>query len=71
MSLSVRQVTAFKKKLRKQVNDNGNLFDACWREVLKYARQADIHDYSQLYNLYNNIASQKVNNPRSKFYIYG
>ena len=70
-NLSRADVTALKSKLRKAVGDRPSLFDACWKDVLMFANQGDIVDYSHLKDLYNSIASHKVNNPRSKFYIYG
>lgn len=70
-ALSVKEVTKLKSRLRKAVKDRPALFDSCWRDVLQFARQSDIHDYSHLKDLYNNIVSYKVNNPKSKFYIYG
>ena len=70
-NLTKKQVTALKSRLKKDVKDRPVLFNACWREVMKFANQGDIVDYHHLKDLYNSIASYKVNNPRSKFYMYG
>jgi len=70
-NLSKSEVTALKSKLRKAVGDKPALFESCWREVMKFANQGDIVDYQHLKDLYNSIASYKVNNSRSKFYMYG
>ena len=70
-NLTPKEVTALKSRLRKDVDDRPVLFDACWKEVMRFANQGDIVDYEHLKELYNSIASEKVNNPRSKFYIYG
>ena len=69
--LTAKEVTKLKGKLRKAVGDRPALFNACWREVMKFANQGDIMDYQHLKTIYNTIASYKVNNPRSKFYMYG
>jgi hypothetical protein len=69
--LTAKEVTKMKSRLRKAMNDSPSLFNACWREVMKFARQGDIMDYQHLKTTYNTIASYKVNNPRSKFYLYG
>lgn len=70
-NLSSQEVTALKGRLRKDIGDRPALFDACWREIMKFANQGDVVDYQHLKDLYDSIASEKVNNPRSKFYIYG
>jgi uncharacterized protein YfkK (UPF0435 family) len=69
--LSPKEVTALKKRLKQDVRDSDALFEACWREVMVFAKESDIYDYNHLKELYNSVASQKVNNPRSRFYIYG
>lgn len=71
MNLKVKDITKMKDRLRKAVKDKPALFESCWRNVLKFARQGDISNYYHLKVLYNSIASYKVNNPRSKFYMYG
>jgi len=70
-NLSKSEVSRLKSKLRKAVGDSPALFDSCWREVMKFANQGDIYSYQHLKDLYNQVASYKVNNPRSKFYMYG
>ena len=71
VNLSPKEVTALKKQLKQDVRDSDALFEACWREVMIFAKQSDIYDNNHLKELYNSIVSQKVNNPRSRFYIYG
>ena len=68
-NLTRAEVTKLKPRLKKAVGDRPALFEACWKDVLMFARQGDITDYMHLKDLYNSIASQKVNNSRSKFYI--
>lgn len=70
-NLSRAEVTALKSQLREEMGDRPALFEACWKEIMKFANQGDIYDYQHLKDLYNQISSYKVNNPRSKFYIYG
>ena len=48
--------------------DSDALFNAVWREVRSFARHSDIAD---LDGLYDTIVSNKVNNPRSRFYMFG
>jgi hypothetical protein len=45
---------------------------ACWRTYLGYLRGTDDpQSDSDVLGWLENIASEKVNNPKSKFYIYG
>jgi hypothetical protein len=70
--LTAKEVTDLKQKLRREhPDDDGNLFDAAWRKLLIYARNAEILDYDHLNNLYDATVSEMVNNPRSQYYIYG
>lgn len=62
-----------KTAARKNFDGSSNLFEACWQLYRKYLRgaidnpsnQADVDSWLE------QIASEKVNNPRSSFYIYG
>lgn len=49
------------------------LFSACWRQYCAYLRSAidNPHSDSDVLDWLDSIASEKVNNPKSKFYIYG
>ena len=58
-----------KKQLREQnKRDSESLFNAAWRKVLCFNRHSEIDD---LQGLYDCIVSELVNNPKSRFYIYG
>ena len=58
-----------KRELRnRNRTDRQNLFNAVWRKILAFNRAAEIDD---LPGLYDTIASELVNNSRSRFYIYG
>lgn len=70
--LTTKQVTNFKQKLRREHSeDDTNLFNAAWRKILFYARNAEILDYENMNRLYDGIVSEMVNNPKSQYYIYG
>ena len=51
--------------------DSESLFKAAWRKVLQYNRDADIEDLGNLFDIYDVIVSELVNNSKSRFYIYG
>jgi hypothetical protein len=62
----------YKAQARKNFDGSKHLFDTCWREYLRNLsgtdepnKQSDVDDWL------NTIASEKVNNPKSQFYIYG
>lgn len=58
-----------KKQLRQDnKEDSLRLFNAAWRSILEFSRGSEIDD---LQGLYNQIVSEKINNPKSSFYIYG
>ena len=58
-----------KKKFREQnKTDSESLFNAAWRVILNFEKCSQIDD---LQGLYDTIVSEKVNDPKSKFYIYG
>lgn len=48
--------------------DREELFEAAWRKILWFNRNSGIDD---LFGLYDQIVSDMVNNPKSRFYIYG
>jgi len=64
-----------KKSIRKEFTDSNNrLFDAAWRQLATWVRQGAIDDptcEADIINWIDQIISEKVNNPRSRFYIYG
>jgi len=58
-----------KATLRKRDRESSAaLFNAVWRKILWFNRNSEIDD---LFGLYDQIVSEIVNNPKSKFYIYG
>jgi len=70
--LTSKQITKLKSRLRKDFpEDDGNLFEAAWRKLREYGRNAEILDYQHMKQLYDALVSEMVNNPRSKYYIYG
>jgi len=69
--LTPKELTKMKSRLKKKYNDTDRLFNSAWREVLYFARNSEIRDFEELCAIYEQITSQKVNNPRSSFYIYG
>ena len=56
-----------KKEARKHFEGSARFFEACWRELNTLGQ--DYFDDSRA--ALEQIASEKVNNPRSSFYIYG
>ncbi len=63
-----RERRAAKSNFRKTFIGSNRLFEACWREALKYKRLY-LEEISE--ELLEQIASEKVNNPKSSFFIYG
>jgi len=64
---------AIKKCAAKRFDGSGALFDACWNQYKQWLNGAidSPENISDVMNWLDNIASEKVNNPRSRFYIYG
>lgn len=60
-----------KEKLweEKKDKDSRALFEAAWREILKFARHSMSMD--EAVDCYETIVGVFVNNPKSKFYIHG
>lgn len=52
---------------------NSDLFTACWYQYMTYLNGGtdDPSNLDDVMGWLESIASEKVNNPRSKFYIYG
>lgn len=46
------------------------LFDAAWRKMLMYSNGTEITEYN-VGSWLEDIASELVNDPKSRFYIYG
>jgi len=57
----------------KKFKGSGALFEACWHQYRTFLRGAidDPKDFGDVMNWLDHIAAEKVNNPESKFYIYG
>jgi hypothetical protein len=63
------ELLKIKKHLRKRnKTDYMRLFNAVWRDILAFKRASQIDD---LQGLYDQLVSEKVNNSRSSFWIYG
>jgi len=65
--------TPNKGEIRKKFDGSHRLFESCWRQYMTWIKGAidppeceqDVSDWL------DQIAAEKVNNPRSQFYIYG
>lgn len=62
-----------KKLARINFDGSQELFNACWRQYMTWLNGAidDPKALSDVINWLDQIASEKVNNPKSRFYIYG
>lgn len=62
-----------KKKCRGKFDGSNALFEACWRRYSKYRGDFDIDttDVDEVLEILETIAAEKVNNPKSRYYIYG
>ena len=71
--MTLKEVKEYRAKCAKDFGGSGRLFGACWSTYLGDLNGAidmpecslDIDDWLET------IASEKVNNPNSVFYIYG
>jgi len=52
----------------KNKTDSDRLFSAIWRRIKAFGRCSEIHNID---GLYDDICSELVNNPKSKFYMWG
>jgi hypothetical protein len=54
-------------------NESDRLFNAAWNQYVKYLRGSidDPIDDDEVISWLDQIISEKVNNPKSIFYIYG
>jgi hypothetical protein len=57
----------------KRFEGSKRLFEACWKQYRNYVKSSidNPESISDVMDWLNNIASEKVNNPNSQFYIYG
>ena len=62
-----------KKKCKRIFNGSNALFVACWRKYLKYRFSLDIDttNVDEVSEVLETFAAEMVNNPKSKYYIYG
>ncbi len=61
-----------KKDFESSFDGSGYLFDSCWdMMVAKYMKNGDIKTVEDVEYCLDEIAANLVNNPRSRFYIYG
>lgn len=58
---------------RKFPHESSRLFQACYRQLLQWIRQGAIYmpDLDEACNWMDLLISERVNNPRSQFYMYG
>jgi len=71
--MTIDEVKKARKASRENFEGSNSLFSACWRQYLGYLHGATDNPESQddIDSWLDSIASEKVNNPRSTFYIYG
>ncbi len=63
------ELNSEKSKLRSHnMNDSTKLFNAAWRQILVLKQNCGVDD---LQATYEEVVTNKVNDPRSIFYIYG
>lgn len=62
-----------KEKCRKRFNGSNALFEACWRKYLKYrfSLNTDITNVDEISEVLETFTAEMVNNPKSRYYIYG
>ncbi len=63
-----------KRAARRSFTGSPALFEACWRQLLQWTRQGaidDPQDPDAALDWLEQIAAEKVNNPNSRFHIYG
>lgn len=71
--LTPKHWRAIRACARKRVGGSERLFNACWRQYRAYVNgaTADPQNIDDVTGWINSIASEKVNDSRSTFYIYG
>jgi flagellar basal body-associated protein FliL len=61
-----------KKDFEASFDGSESMFDSCWdMMVTKYMKNGDIKTVEEVYYCLDEIVANLVNNPRSRFYIYG
>ncbi len=64
--------TVVKRTARAHFDGSDDLFKACWHvlyRVIQHGTELDTQD--DVDEWLDQLASERVNNPRSRFYIYG
>jgi len=67
------EILAARAEVKKDFDGSTDLFNACWVEYLRRLGNS-IDNPTSIMDIEENIealASEKVNNPKSKFYIHG
>ena len=65
----MKLTNAVQSKLRlNNSQDSNRLFNAAWRKIKWFNENSEIDN---LQDLYDTIVSEKVNNPKSPFYMHG
>ena len=63
-----------KQYYQKRFEGSDSLFEACWRQLLRWIREGAIDtpiDDQQVMGWLDQIAAEKVNDSRSPYFIYG
>ncbi len=64
--------TAVKRTARAHFDGSPDLFNACWRELCRTIQHGtDLDTQDDVDQWLEQLAAERVNNPRSRFYIYG
>jgi len=72
VELSKKLWKGIKCLARKRLRSSDALFEACWRDYLYFVRNSETPDnINDVMRILDQIVSEKVNNPKSRFYIYG
>ena len=73
LHLTGKELTKMKPHLKQDFpEDSESLFNSAWNDILANVRAGnEVLDYEHLKMMYEHFVSYKVNNPKSKFYIYG
>jgi hypothetical protein len=72
MAWTNQEYRARRGEARRRFDGSERLFNACWRELLWYERNADVCGSEiEVDSVLHGAASRRVNNERSSFWIYG
>jgi len=59
-----------KEQFRREFDGSEELFNTCWRQLKREVYTSSMHA-DEVSAWLEAFAAERVNNPRSKFYIYG